>query len=201
MEIVALIHDTAFDKVVLYAKLSPMSDNTALHKMAEDFYIEILAPSLSEFTRKLKIPPSFEADRFLLAIAMQESGLEHRYQLTRIIGKAGPARGWWQFESVGVAGVMQHRESKALAERWAAHCRVRWHRDAIHRALEGHDVLAVGIARLLIWSSPNPLPTTEESAWLQYAVELWRPGKPHVKKWPAYWRIADAVVKKHRIHA
>jgi hypothetical protein len=174
-----------------------MSDNTALHKMAEDFYIEILAPSLGEFTRKLKIPPSFEADRFLLAIAMQESGLEHRYQLTRIIGKAGPARGWGQFEEIGVKGVMQDSPKLTpIAKRWCEHCRVHWHSAAIHRALEGHDALAVGFARLLLWSLPDALPETSQEGWRQY-IKAWRPGKPHVKTWSVHWQIADEIVSHH----
>lgn len=40
------------------------------------------------------------AERLLVAISMQESGLRARTQL------GGPARGLWQFEKAGVAGVL-----------------------------------------------------------------------------------------------
>ena len=59
--------------------------------------------------------------------------------------------------------------------------------DAIWRALENDDVLAAGLARLLLFTDPKPLPAVQQvdTAWNCY-VRTWRPGKPHPEKWPSY---------------
>lgn len=133
------------------------------------------------------------AQQLLLTIALQESALVHRAQVIAS-GRPGPARGWWQFErGGGVAGVMRHPASSALARALCDDCAVPFEADAIWRCLEGHDDLAVGFARLLLWTDPKPLPTSASEGWAYY-LRNWRPGKPHPAKWPAYWRQSlDAV--------
>jgi len=131
----------------------------------------------------------------LLAIAQQESGrgLEARYQGSP--GNVpGPARGWWQFEQGGgVAGVMAHRATKDLAHKACDHFSVVKHNAAVWRALEGHDLLAACFARLLLYSDPMALPTTEEAGWAFY-LRNWRPGKPHASAWPRNWMNASQAV-------
>lgn len=161
------------------------------------FFAEtILYPGLDILAAETGIPPKRAAARFLLAIALQESKLLHRYQIGSRPDRPGPARGWWQFErGGGVHGVLTHKATKKAAAAWCRFCRVNPEEHAVWRALEGHDLLAVGFARLLVWTSPQALPQTEQSAWVQYAHELWRPGKPHPATWPEHWRTADATCR------
>ena len=125
-----------------------------------------------------------EATHLLLAIAMQESGLAHRRQI------GGPARGLWQFERVGVLGVVMHHSSAKPA---AMACDRLLYPvpdvDAIYRAIEHNDVLACVFARLLLWTDPHPLPADPDSGWDLY-LRAWRPGKPRIEHWPASWQNA-----------
>ncbi|MFY2611199.1 hypothetical protein, partial [Achromobacter ruhlandii] len=103
----------------------------------------------------------------LLAIGLQESRFVHRRQI------GGPARGFWQFEKGsrasrgGVWGVFLHAASKghlaALCEARSVACDP----DAIYAALEYDDVLAAGVARLLLWTDPKALPAVgdADAAW------------------------------------
>lgn len=160
----------------------------------EQFYGEILVPSLDAVADICGINVSDEALCELLTIGQQESGLKHRYQISSDVHAAGPARGWFQFERAGgVQGVMKHPSSSERAKALCAACAVDWNASAIWRALEGHDLLAVGFARLLLWTDPKPLPKTEQDGW-DYYVRNWRPGKPHPLAWPAYWAASKRLV-------
>lgn len=132
----------------------------------------------------------------LLAIGLQESRFLHRRQI------GGPARGLWQFEKGtrasrgGVWGVFLHAASKGHL---AALCKARsvaCDADAIYAALEYDDVLAAGVARLLLWTDPKPLPAfgDEVAGWALY-LRTWRPGKPHPKTWPALYAQATAALE------
>ena len=55
------------------------------------------------------VPDSRESRCLLLAIGLQESRFEHRRQMGN-----GPARGFWQFETGGVRGVVNHATSAGL---------------------------------------------------------------------------------------
>ncbi|QWF39250.1 hypothetical protein [Bordetella hinzii] len=132
----------------------------------------------------------------LLANGLQESRFQHRRQI------GGPARGFWQFEKGtrasrgGVWGVFLHPASK---DHLAALCRARsvaCDPDAIYAALEYDDVLAAGVARLLLWTDPKALPAVGdvEAAWALY-LRTWRPGEPHPKTWPALYAQAMAAVE------
>jgi len=131
----------------------------------------------------------------LLAIGLQESRFVHRRQI------GGPARGFWQFEKGtrasrgGVWGVCLHPASKGNL---AALCEARsvaFDPDAIYAALEYDDVLAAGVARLLLWTDPKALPGVgdADAAWALY-LRTWRPGKPHPRTWPELYRQAAAGV-------
>ncbi|MFY2610508.1 hypothetical protein [Achromobacter ruhlandii] len=132
----------------------------------------------------------------LLAIGLQESRFEHRRQI------GGPARGFWQFEKGsrasrgGVWGVCLHPACKGYL---AALCKARsvaCYPDAIYAALEYDDVLAAGVARLLLWTDPKALPPVgdADAGWALY-LRTWRPGKPKPDSWPVLYRQAVSQVQ------
>lgn len=127
-----------------------------------------------------------EARVLLLAIAGQESGLAHRRQVK------GPARGLWQFEQGGgVRGVLNHPSTRAAA---AALCKARGVTAtpaAVYAQLEHDDILAAGFARLLLFTLPQRLPElgNVSMGWKQY-LDAWRPGKPHIDRWPKCYAAA-----------
>ena len=136
---------------------------------------------------------SSKARVMLVAIGLQESALRHRYQVLNGGGK-GPGRGLWQFEQNGVLGVLRHALS-AEPMRELCHQRdVSMDPRAIWGRLEDDDVLAAGVARLLLWTDRSPLPAVddERGAW-HYYTRNWRPGKPHPDRWPP--NHADAVAE------
>jgi hypothetical protein len=122
----------------------------------------------------------------LLATGLQESRFEHRRQMGN-----GPARGFWQFErGGGVKGVFTHASTGHLFNLCKARD-VPFDIPTIWATLETDDVLAAGVARLLYYTDPKPLPTVEdaEEAWKLY-LRTWRPGKPHPSTWAGYHRQA-----------
>ncbi|MCH1989152.1 hypothetical protein L7Q78_17830 [Achromobacter xylosoxidans] len=132
----------------------------------------------------------------LLAIGLQESRFLHRRQI------GGPARGFWQFEKGtrasrgGVWGVYLHAASR---NHLAALCKARsvaCDPDAIYAALEYDDVLAAGVARLLLWTDPKALPAVgdADAGWVLY-LRTWRPGRQHPKTWPALYAQAVAALE------
>lgn len=113
----------------------------------------------------------------LTAIALQESGLRHRRQIR------GPARGLWQFEEAGLIGVLRHPSSAGYAAELVddliySNLGI----SDLHAVLEHNDVLACGIARLLLWTLPDEMAGSAADGWAQY-LAAWRPGKPHEDRW------------------
>lgn len=163
----------------------------------EAFVERILDPGLHVLHR-LGGPAVTDAARhFLLAVILQESGpgLNARFQHSPAT-TPGPARGWAQFEQGGgVQGVLTHAASRTLAALLCAECSVVPAAAACWRALEGHDVLSIGFARLLLWTDPHPIPVTQEAAWECYATRLWRPGRPHPQRWAGNWATAGAAIR------
>jgi hypothetical protein len=141
--------------------------------------------------------PSDNARRLMLCIALQESGpgLNARYQNSPAT-TPGPARGWWQFEQGGgVAGVLQHAASRTMAAEACSRVTVVPQPAAVWRAIEGNDTLSCAFARLLMWTDPPALPTTEDSGW-DFYMRLWRPGKPHRAAWGPNWHTANDAMAK-----
>jgi len=132
-----------------------------------------------------------EANAFIVAIALQESGLKKRRQLG-----AGPARSYLQFEKAGIRGVLKHQATTTLARDVCVALDVAVNPISIHRAMEFQDVLAVCFARLLLWTVPLPLPTEAEvrESYAQY-LTAWRPGKPREKDWAANYQQAWDLIK------
>lgn len=144
-----------------------------------------------------------QARVMLLAIGLQESRFMFRFQ--KIAGRPylkGPARGFWQFEQGteksrgGVWGVCLHDASRYWVDHLCAKRGVDFEPAAIWNAIEDDDVLAAGMARLLLFTDPRKLPAvnaTPEEAW-QYYLRTWRPGKPHRETWDAFHASARAQV-------
>jgi hypothetical protein len=136
-----------------------------------------------------------EARVMMLAIGLQESGMEARYQVLNN-GRKGAAKGLWQFEKGGgVLGVMRHRASKKQA---LLACRAHglpWEQDPIWRALEHDDILAAVFARLFLWTDPEPLPEVGDmDGAMDLYHRVWRPGKFDPDRWPGnYAKALEAV--------
>ena len=149
------------------------------------------------------LPKNMDSDRarvMLITIALQESRLEHRWQVVDLKrpNVKGPARGLLQFESGGgVKGVMTHAASKKYAQAVCEARGVPFERKAIYEALSSDDILATALARLLLWTDPKALPTLghPQSAWDLY-MRVWRPGKPHRHTWDRYYTRAIETVKE-----
>jgi hypothetical protein len=129
-----------------------------------------------------------KATAMLMAIGLQESRFTHRRQIS------GPARGFFQFERAGIAGVLKHRATAADAH---VACSVLCYPatvDACHAAVEHNDVLAAVFARLLLWTVPASLPDRDDpdSGWEQY-LEGWRPGRPHRQTWNGFYAAGWAM--------
>lgn len=153
-----------------------------------------------------------EARIMLLAIGLQESRFVHRFQV--VGGKAaaiaaihgetmkGPARGFWQFEKGGVRGVWRHHVSTHLLRDLCLARGCAFDPVPIWERIETDDILAAGVARLLLLTDPFALPkaTQSDSAWAYYSRN-WRPGKPHPRTWADNHAAAvAAVIPPHPRH-
>jgi len=161
-----------------------------------EFLAGFLDPCLKWLASNSGPPVTDAARTMLLCISMQESGpnLDARYQ-SYPATEPGPARGLWQFEQGGgVAGVLSHPATCDVVKHACGLLMVRPEPAACWRTIEGNDRLAVTFARMLLYSDPYPVPTTEQDAWDCY-MRLWRPGKPHPETWPSNWQAAQAAVQ------
>lgn len=153
--------------------------------------------TLDEITERgidpaLKLLParmdSYEARIMLLTIGQQESKFLYRQQ---IVGgqPVGPAKSFWQGEKGGgmVKGVRTHPATAALAAKLYEATGVAPDDTAIWNAMENDDVLAAGLARLLLFTDPKPLPAVNDpsGSW-SYYLRTWRPGQPHQQTWAGY---------------
>lgn len=154
-----------------------------------------IVPALSEL-ESVGIKDTFEARRFLLAIALQESALRHRRQ---VVGgtECGPAASFWQFEKGGgCRGVLTHKAVAAKMKQICADYNVEPTEGGLWEAMRYQDVVAAAAARLLVYTLPSSLPMTAEQGWKQY-LSAWRPGKPHPGTWAGHWETADRTVKEY----
>lgn len=153
----------------------------------EDVATIAVRPALAMLPERLDSP---EARAMLYAIGLQESGLSFRRQMP-----AGPARGLWQFELVGVRGVLEHPASRDLVR--SALLRMAHPVDVgtLHATIEFSDVVAAVLARGLLWTLPERLPRRDEAdlGWRQY-LAAWRPGRPHPEPWRWRYGLAWDVV-------
>lgn len=147
----------------------------------------ILLPSLKLLGPHFDSP---QARVMMLATGLQESGFSTRRQI------GGPARGFWQFEFGGVRAVWAHHLSMEPLRLLCHDLDVSFDPAAIYPALEANDVLAAGVARLLLYTDPQPLPEFDQpdAAW-NYYQRNWRPGKPRPQDWAANHSAAVAEVR------
>lgn len=154
-----------------------------------------IIPALAELKHH-GIPDTMEARRLLLAIALQESRINHRRQMSSDGTESGPAKSFWQFEQGGgCKGVLTHRQ---VAPSMRAVCEV-FNIEPTSRglwdAIQYHDVVAAAAARLLVYTLPGKLPTTVGDGWEQY-LNAWRPGHPHPASWAANWNLATKIAEE-----
>jgi len=162
-----------------------------------EFLRRVMRPAAAWAEMEAGVRTSPEAMRFLLAIAGQESECTHRYQVLAS-GNPGPARSFYQGEAMGgmilcVTSRTLDAKITAAGRRLCEAASVRPEAAHIWRAIEGHDGLAHGLARLLVLSDPAPLPARQEEAW-RYYLRTWRPGAPRPEKWPRHWQAAGIAV-------
>lgn len=162
--------------------------------MLGDVVRTAIDPAMALLPRQMDGP---EARVMLLAIGLQES----RFEVRRQFGD-GPARGWWQFERGtqasrgGVWGVVLHPTSRYWLASLCAARDVPFKAAEIWARLEHDDVLAAGVARLLLFTDPKRLPAADdaEGAWQLYARRTWRPGRPHRETWDTFHALARGAV-------
>lgn len=158
-----------------------------------EFLHRIMRPAALWAEQAAGVRSTPEALRFLLAIAGQESACEHRFQILSS-GAPGPARSFYQGEVTGgMILVLRHAKVGATARKLCEAASVRPEPAHVWRAIEGHDGLAYGLARLLVLTDPAPLPVGEDEAW-RYYLRQWRPGSPKPAVWPGHWRAAGIAV-------
>lgn len=141
------------------------------------------------------LPPHMDtpaARAMLLAIGLQECNFSLRKQIK------GPARGYWQFEGhdkSALAGLLKIPAVRETCMRLDYAPKL----PEIYQALEDNDLLAAYLARQLLWTVPERLPSVVQVAegYRQYTW-AWRPGKPRPNDWPANyiqaWRAIDKEV-------
>lgn len=132
------------------------------------------------------LPESMQTDAafaMLAAIGLQESRFRHRLQIR------GPARGYWQFERIGLVEVTTNRLTVHHLKTVCTGLNYPFEIDLLFEAIAHNDTLACCVARLMLWPDPKPLPRYEdgpEPAW-GYYLKRWRPGKPHRQTWDTFW--------------
>jgi hypothetical protein len=134
------------------------------------------------------------ARRFMLAIALQESALQHRRQVSSDGTEAGPASSFWQFEkNGGCKGVLTHRVTAPIMRKVCDDFNVEPTALGLWEAMRYQDIVAASAARLLVFTLPGALPENAADGWAQY-LSAWRPGKPHIGTWAGNWSAAEQTV-------
>lgn len=156
----------------------------------KDILTTAIDPALA-LLAKAGVSGDDKARVLMLAIAGQESAWEHRLQI------GGPARSFWQFEKGGgVAGVLSHPASAPRIRGVCVALHIPCDVPTVYEAMAWNDVLAASMARLLLYTDPDPLPDMGkvEDGWRFY-LRNWRPGLPHHEAWPARYGTAMGLVQ------
>ena len=138
-----------------------------------------ITPAFALLPARMSSP---EAEVMLLAIGLQESRFQHRRQLVGSPPRpTGPAKSFWQAEQGGgmVTGLLRYHDDR-VRDLAVGLCAVRGVDPSpreVWDAIEHDDVLAAGLARLLLFTDPGRLPKLGdvEGAWQLY-LRTWRPG-------------------------
>lgn len=147
----------------------------------------IVIPGLKHLNTQMHSPA---ARAMLLAIGMQESRLKFRQQLR------GSAKGLWQFEIIAVAELLRHPRTRLHTQAVLQRLDYPLSPDRVYHALDDNDILAAVLARLLLWTVPDPLPSQNNvwGAWAQYR-KVWKPGKNYTALWTGFYTNAWNVVR------
>ena len=159
---------------------------------------QAITPALALLPARMSSP---EAEVMLLAIGLQESRFQHRRQLVGSPPRpTGPAKSFWQAEQGGgmVTGLLRYHDDR-VRDLAVGLCAVRGVDPSpreVWDAIEHDDVLAAGLARLLLFTDPGRLPKLGDvdGAWQLY-LRTWRPGKAKPETWPALYAQAMEVVQ------
>lgn len=149
------------------------------------------------YLKPFSISDTPAARREMLAIALQESRLAHRRQVSNDGTESGPAVSFYQAEMTGAAyWLLRHAKAGPILKKACADFNVEPTAPAIWEAIRYQDVLASIVARLNLWVLPSALPDTQEQGWAQY-LAAWQPGKPKQDTWSTNWSAADLVVRSN----
>jgi hypothetical protein len=156
----------------------------------------LVAATLAIFPVEYNSP---RARAMLLSIGLQETEFKARRQLVagekRWWKSQGPAVGYWQNERIGIQGIMQHHRAGPMLRNICDTLGYPFDLDVLYDAVKYDNILAVVIARLMLWVHPDPLPGPNDvsTSW-QYYLRTWRPGKPHPERWEDNYRRAWEIV-------
>jgi hypothetical protein len=161
---------------------------------AAQFYAVIQKPATAWFQAHCPtVPINRAVEVLLLAIVGQEAVWTYRVQLD-----GGYAHGFWQFETIGIQGVLGNRRTQALVYPLIAAAGVTppttlriWD----FFALPEGDNLAFAFARLNLWVDPAPLPPIGDAeANYRYYDANWGPGADRADAWPSNYAAALAAI-------
>lgn len=147
---------------------------------------KVIVPALALLPAHMDTP---EARVMLLAIGGQESSYRTRKQV------GGPARGLWQCERPVLQLLLDNRASEVAVRNLCSARAVAPLASDMYFAVGTDDVFAAGIARLILWCDPHPLPAVGDAdeAWACY-LHVWGPGKPRPQDWPANYQAALSAI-------
>lgn len=149
---------------------------------------EVIEPAFALLPARMD---SLQARVLVLAIMVQESGLEVRLQKPH-----GPAHGLPQFEKGGIGGVLRHPRSTTFVKGLCSKFGIPFTVEAIYAELLKNDIFSAALARLLVWTSYLPLPAFGDSkSAFGYYYSLWKPGKPDDKRWITSYAAAEKALK------
>jgi len=153
----------------------------------QTFIQRILDPSLWIASELIAIPLSAEARLELMAIAGQESSWAERLQ----IDAPQYGRSFWQFEQGGINALATNATTGPKLDALLDALAIPMVLPQVHVACAWCDPLAVGMARLLLYADPHPLPAIgdQDGAWQTY-LRCWNPGKPRPDDWPFNYQTA-----------
>jgi len=153
------------------------------------FFHEIVEPSLTVLASLTGIKVDDAARVEGMTIAGQESNWDYRRQI------GGPARSFWQFErGGGVAGLFSVTPTQL--QKVCDFLSIPFDSATVFEAMAWNDMLACCMARLLLWTDPQPLPKVGdvEGGW-DYYLRNWRPGAPHHDSWATRYNTALSVIQ------
>lgn len=147
----------------------------------------LIAPCVTFMATRFRMSGGKNPAVMMGAIGDHESGFATRDQMEvqdgkLVPGEIGPATGYYQFErNGGVAGVMAHPASQAIAQFFVDRAGLPFDRRAVWEffVTVNGDELATVFARLLLLTDPQPLPVADfssEEAAFNYYLRNWRPG-------------------------